>query len=155
MFIFFERLLLIYSSITNNLSDIELFKLKFFTSFLTILTNLNLVVLWSTTLKSWWVSWWMFYQVQSINVLLYWIDYNPIGPRFSNTVAQALLVLCKNLPPAVSVVMFPWFFIINNIIFQYLAKVLLFYVFTRFSKLNINAVYWFLDLSLKTFLLKT
>uniref|UniRef100_H2YXP3 Vesicle-fusing ATPase n=2 Tax=Ciona savignyi TaxID=51511 RepID=H2YXP3_CIOSA len=27
------------------------------------------------------------------------IDYNPIGPRFSNTVTQALMVLCKNLPP--------------------------------------------------------
>ncbi|XP_077975296.1 vesicle-fusing ATPase-like [Styela clava] len=27
------------------------------------------------------------------------MDYNPIGPRFSNTVAQALMVLFKNLPP--------------------------------------------------------
>ncbi|XP_078488885.1 vesicle-fusing ATPase [Ciona intestinalis] len=27
------------------------------------------------------------------------IDYNPIGPRFSNTVTQALMVLFKNLPP--------------------------------------------------------
>nr|CAB3263467.1 vesicle-fusing ATPase [Phallusia mammillata] len=27
------------------------------------------------------------------------IEYNPIGPRFSNIVTQAMMVLCKNLPP--------------------------------------------------------
>lgn len=31
------------------------------------------------------------------------MDYNPIGPRFSNVIAQALMVLFKKLPPLVSI----------------------------------------------------
>ena len=35
-------------------------------------------------------------------VLISFVDYVPIGPRFSNLVLQALLVLLKKAPPPVS-----------------------------------------------------
>ena len=39
----------------------------------------------------------------SVTCMLIFTDYVPIGPRFSNLVLQALLVLLKKPPPPVSV----------------------------------------------------
>jgi vesicle-fusing ATPase len=36
-------------------------------------------------------------------ILIFVVDYTPIGPRFSNSVLQTLLVLLKKTPPNVCI----------------------------------------------------